>query len=68
MIYLFDIIYLIGMFYLFGMIYLFSNVWYVLQGVPKKRSLRHCSTHYGSIFKNLYIFEIFVTFLIDRNQ
>ena len=22
-----------------------------IQGVPKKRSLRHCSTHYGSIFK-----------------
>ena len=47
-------------------IFLFFNLFLVyIQCVTKKRSLRHCSTHYGSIFKNLYIFEIFVTFPID---
>ena len=34
-------------------------------GCPKKRSLRYCTTHYGSIFKKVYIFEIFGTFPID---
>ena len=34
-------------------------------GCPKKRSLRYCTTHYGSIFKKVYIFEIFGTFPMD---
>ena len=25
-----------------------------IQGVPKKRSIRHCSTHHGSIISNLW--------------